>query len=80
MVSRGRYVTAQTLETKKVEIAARKLGVCAEESREVTDSGVGFAEELMRKLGEAAAWFLDDAFLHGDGTRTREHPIDSRRR
>ena len=63
----GSTFTAVTLETKKVELTARKLGLFVEETREIAESGVGFSEELEARIGASMAWFADDAMLFGTG-------------
>jgi len=63
----GGTATVVTLEAKKIELTARKLFLLVEESREISESGVGFSTELETTIGRALGWHADDAFLHGDG-------------
>ena len=63
----GRFFSAQTAKTRKIELVAKKLGLLTEASNELLSSGVSFRDQLEETITRALGWFLDDAFLNGTG-------------
>jgi HK97 family phage major capsid protein len=66
-VAEGEEITAQTPKMYRIELTAKKLALLAEVSNELVADGEGYAQQLETALTKAIGWFLDDAFLNGDG-------------
>ena len=57
----------QNLKAFLITLTARKLGLLANASSELLEDGINYEGLLTSKLQAAAEWFLDQAFLFGDG-------------
>lgn len=65
----GATATQQKAKTEQIGLTAHKLAIFAQLSRELeADAGVEFGAQLQRALVEAIGWYMDYAFLRGDGS------------
>lgn len=60
-------ITPQTAKMRLINLRARKLGILARVSNELIADGVSFEEQLGQAITRALGWFLDGAFLTGNG-------------
>jgi HK97 family phage major capsid protein len=60
-------MTAQTPKMRLIQLHARKLGLLTAASNELISDGVGFEQQLGVAITKALEWFLDLAFLTGNG-------------
>ena len=58
----------QNVKTRMIQLSAHKLGMLSNASSELIEDGPMFESVLTSSLQAAAQFFLDQAFLFGDGT------------
>ncbi len=66
-LSEGGTMTTAEGKTRKILLKARKLGVLTKASNELIADGMKFEEALGTALINTIGWYLDHAFLRGDG-------------
>lgn len=59
--------TRQTAKLKLLQMIAKKLAIYTQASRELIQDGMSFEGQLGVALIAATGWFMDDAFLNGNG-------------
>lgn len=63
----GGSISETTGKLRLIELHARGLKLFTKSSNELLSDGLGFQQQLLRALANGMSWFLDDAFLNGDG-------------
>jgi HK97 family phage major capsid protein len=58
----------QNIKTRLIQLTAHKLGMLANASSELVEDAASYESILEANLQSAAAFFMDRAFLRGDGT------------
>jgi len=66
-LSEGGSLTTAEGKTRKIQLKARKLGVLTKASNELIADGMTFEAALGTALINTIGWYLDHAFLRGDG-------------
>ena len=66
-LAEAQEATEEEGELRKITLKAEKLGIYTSISRELRDDGLTFADQLQSALRDAIRYFLDEAFLTGDG-------------
>ncbi|MCC7200952.1 MAG: phage major capsid protein [Gammaproteobacteria bacterium] len=66
-LAEGGTMTAQKGLLRSISLRAKKLAILAEASNELVSDGQNFETLLFEQLTGALGWFMDSAFLTGDG-------------
>lgn len=66
-IAQGQEFTEETPKMRAVLLTARKLGLLTQVSNELLADGLGYDSQLSAAIIKALGWFLDRAFLSGNG-------------
>ncbi len=60
--------TRQYPKLRQIELTAKKIGIYTQASRELLEDGMTFEEQLGSAMIKSLGFYMDDAFLNGDGS------------